>query len=316
MRSVQLAAILPGALLMACSVPAMAQANWNVIKTEHIGGDGAWDYVTVDSQSHRLFVTRATHTQVIDDVTGKVLGDVSGQVRSHGVALVPGLGRGFITDGGGMGAILIFDLKTYAVLGKLAAIPDADGIIYDPATKLVLAVSGDGGALLTVRADVDPANGKLDEPIPLGGKPEFLAADGTGKVYINLVDKDLVAVVDLKTRQVVARWPVAPAGQPVGMALDAGNHRLYIGGRKPAMMVAMSTEDGKILAALPIGTGVDATKVDGQLAFASVRRRNPHRGWRKGWKAGSGASSENQGRGPDNGNRYRQARHLPADRGV
>ena len=257
------------ALSMAGALPVVAQGAWSVKNTVHIGGDGSWDYVTVDSQAHRLFVTRATHTQVIDEASGKVLGDIAGEVRSHGVALVPALGRGFITDGGGSGAIQIFDLKTYAVLGKLAAMPDADGIIYDPSTNLVLAVSGDGGALIPIKADVDPASGKVEAPIELGGKPEFLAADGTGKVYVNLVDKDLVAVVDLKTRKVVARWPVAPGGQPTGMAIDVKNHRLFIGCRKPAMMIAMSTNDGKIVASLPIGTGVDATKFDAGLAFAS-----------------------------------------------
>jgi hypothetical protein len=205
----------------------------------------------------------------IDGATGKVLGDIPGQIRSHGTAIVPALGRGFITDGGGDGAILVFDLKTYAVLGKLATMPDSDGIIYDQSQNLVLAVSGDGGKLMTFKPDIDPVNGKIDPPIDLGGKPEFLAADDAGKVYINLTDKDLVAVVDLKTRTVIARWPVAPGGHPVGMALDAKKHLLFVGCRNPQKLIAMSTVDGKVVAALPIGAGVDATKVDGAEAFAS-----------------------------------------------
>ena len=131
--------------MIATVLPAIPQAQWVVTQTMHIGGDGSWDYVTVDPQTHRLFVTRTTHTMVIDGVKGKVLGDIPGQIRSHGTALVPALRRGFITDGGGDGAIFIFDLKTYAVLGKLATMPDSDGIIYDPGTNLVLAVSGDKG---------------------------------------------------------------------------------------------------------------------------------------------------------------------------
>ena len=107
--------------------------------------------LTVDSQTHRLFVTRSTHTMVIDAASGKVLGDIPGQKRSHGTAIVPALDRGFITDGGGDGAILIFDLKTYAVLGKLATMPDSDGIIYDEGQNLVLAVSGDGNKLMTFK---------------------------------------------------------------------------------------------------------------------------------------------------------------------
>jgi DNA-binding beta-propeller fold protein YncE len=251
--------------------PVFGQANWQVTKTFHVGGDGGWDYVTVDAEAHRIFVTRTTHTQAIDEETGKVLGDIPGQKVSHGVAVVSKVGRGFITDGGGSGAIVVFDLKTYAVLGTIPTVPDSDGIIYDAAMNEVLAVSGDGGVLMTFKPDIDPANGKMDAPIDLGGKPEFLASDGKGKVYINLEDKDVVAVVDLHTRTVVARWPVAPGGHPVGMALDAKTHRLFVGCRNPQKMIVMSAEDGKVLAALPIGVGVDATKVDGAQAFASCR---------------------------------------------
>lgn len=251
--------------------PLYAQPHWQVAKTFHVGGDGNWDYVTVDAPGHRLFVTRTTHTMVLDENTGQVLGDIPGQTRSHGVAIVPKLGRGFITDGGGTGAIIVFDLKTYAVLGRLTTVPDTDGIIYDAAMDRVLAVSGDGGVLMTFKPDIDPKNGKIDATIDLGGAPEFLAADGTGKVYINLEDKDLLAVVDLRARKVVARWPVAPGGHPVGLALDPATHRLFIGCRNPQKMIVMSIQDGKVEAALPIGAGVDATKVDRGQAFASCR---------------------------------------------
>ena len=107
-------------LVLAASLPAIAQTNWQVTNTFHIGGEGGWDYLTVDSASHRLFVPRSTHTMVIDAASGKTLGDIPGQKRSHGTAIVPAAGRGFITDGGGDGAIDVFDLKTYATLGSLA----------------------------------------------------------------------------------------------------------------------------------------------------------------------------------------------------
>lgn len=255
-------------LLTLAMLPAVAQTNWGVTKTFPIGGEGSWDYVTVDAPGHRLFVTRTTHTMVIDSESGKLLGDITGQKGSHGVAIVAKVGRGFITDGGGTGAIVIFDLKTYAVLGRIAAMPDADGIIYDAKLDRVLAVSGDGGVLMTLKPDIDPKSGKL-ETIELGGKPEFLASDGSGKVYINLEDKDLVAVVDLTSRKVIHRWPVAPGGTPVGMALDAKGRHLIVGCRKPATMIVMSADTGKVEAALPIGTGVDATVAAGGQAFAS-----------------------------------------------
>jgi len=268
---VRIHAVVLISLVFSGLAPLTAQTHWQVTNTFHIGGEGGWDYVTVDPSNHRFFVTRSTHTQAIDEQTGKVLADIPGQVRSHGVAVVPKVGRGFITDGGGSGAILVFDLKSYQVLGKLATMPDSDGIIYDPSTNLVLAVSGDGNALMTFRPDIDPKNGRIDPPIALGGAPEFLAADGTGKAWINLEDKDVVAVVDLHTRNVVARWPVAPGGHPVGMSIDEKAHRLFIGCRNPQKMIVMSTETGKIEADLPIGAGVDATRVFRDQAFASCR---------------------------------------------
>jgi DNA-binding beta-propeller fold protein YncE len=258
-------------MLSASALPATAQSTWQVTKTFHIGGDGGWDYLTVDAATHRLFVPRSTHTMVIDADSGMILGDIPGQTTAHGVAIVPTANRGFITDGGGGGGIVVFDLKTYAVLGRIPTMPDSDGIIYDEKLGRVLAVSGDGGALMTFKPDIDPKNGKIDPPIQLGGAPEFLASDGIGKVYINLEDKDVVAVVDLKSRNVIARWPVVPGGQPVGIALDAKTHRLFIGCRKPQKMIVMNAENGKVEASLPIGAGVDATKVIGSEAFASCR---------------------------------------------
>ena len=166
---------------------------------------------------------------------------------------------------------MIFDLKTNAVLGSLKANVDADGIIYDEASGLVLCVSGDDGVLMTIKPDVDPKTGSIDPTIALGGKAEYLAADGAGKVYINLEDKDQVAVVDVKARKVLAHWPVAPGGSPVGMSMDTKKRRLFIGCRKPQKLIVMSADDGKVLGDLPIGAGVDATKFDRGQALASCR---------------------------------------------
>jgi DNA-binding beta-propeller fold protein YncE len=251
------------------SLSGIAQSAWHIEKTIQIGGPGGMDYLTVDSATHRLYVPRSTHTLVIDASSGKTLADIPGQKIAHGVAIVPRLNRGFITDGGGDGAIVVFDLSTNAVLGTLKAVPDADGIIYDPVSDRVLVSAGDSNSLITFKPDIDPKSGKIEAPIQVGGAPEFLAADGAGRVYVNLEDKDNVAVVDLKTREVIAHWPVAPGGAPVGLALSTRSHSLLIGCRKPAKMIVMSTETGKVLADLPIGTGVDAIKVEQGEAFAS-----------------------------------------------
>jgi DNA-binding beta-propeller fold protein YncE len=257
-------------LIIAGLLPARAQSSWTVEKAFHIGGDGGWDYVTADPEHHRLFVTRTTHTLVLDADSGKVLGDIPGQKTAHGVAIDTKRGRGFITDGGGTGAIVVFDLNSYTTLGRIPTVPDSDGIIYDSKLDRVLAVSGDGGVLMVFKPDIDPLNGKVDQ-IKLDGAPEFLASDGTGKVYINLEDKDVVAVVDVNSQKVVARWPVAPGGHPVGMSMDPKSHRLFIGCRNPQRLVVMNADNGKIEASVPIGAGVDATAFHDGQAFASCR---------------------------------------------
>jgi len=241
--------------------------TYRVAQTFHVGGDGRWDYLTVDPEHKLLFVPRTSHTMVLDARTGKTVADIPGQKRNHGVAIAPSAGRGFITDGED-GSVTVFDLKTYAALGKVKAADDADGVIYDPGSGKVLVVCGDAGVMIPISPDVDVSTGKADAAVELGGKPEFLAADGRGRAYINLVDKDQVAVVDTKAMKVLNKWPTAPGGSPVGMAMDQVRHRLFIGCRKPQKLVVMDANDGKVIAALPIGAGVDATKFDGD-AFAS-----------------------------------------------
>src|SRR5947199_2558605 len=258
------------AILFMARCDAATATVWEVVNTYHIGGQGGWDYLTVDPQTHLLYVPRTTHTQVIDPQSGKIVADIPGQKNAHGVAIAHAAGRGFISDGGGEGAIVVFDLKTYTVLGSIVAMPDADGIIFDSFSGDVLVVSGRGKALMSFKPDIDPKTGTLEAPIRLRGEPEFLAADPSGKAYINLMDTHEVAVVDLKARKVVANWSVAPGGLPVGMAIDTANNRLFIGCRGPQKLIVMSTRNGEVLSDLPIGESVDAIKLlDGQ-AFAST----------------------------------------------
>jgi len=204
---------------------------------------------------------------VLDANTGKTVADIPGQKRNHGVAIATSAGRGFITDGADA-SVTVFDLKTYSVLGKVKTAEDSDGVIYDSASGKVLVVCGDAGVLIPISPDLDLATGKADAAVELGGKPEFLAADGQGKAYVNLVDKNQVAVVDTKAMKVINKWSVAPGGAPVGMSMDVGRRRLFIGCRRPQKLVVMDANGGKVVADLSIGAGVDATKFDGD-AFAS-----------------------------------------------
>ena len=246
-----------------------AAGPYRVARVFHPGGLGGWDYLTVDADNHLLFVPRGTHTQVLDAATGRVVADIPGQKHNHGVAIAARAGRGFISDGGD-GSVIVFDLKTYQVLGKIKAAADADGIIYDPASDKVLVVCGDSGFLVPISPNVDLQNGSADPEIDLGGNLESVALDGKGRAFVNLANKDLVAVVDTKAMKVIAKWPTAPGGSPVGIAIDPIEGHLFVGCRNPKKLIVMSADDGKILADLPIGAGVDETGFAGD-AFASCR---------------------------------------------
>ncbi|MBV9122216.1 MAG: hypothetical protein JO112_02505 [Planctomycetes bacterium] len=259
-----------GGALWASGQSSPAVGPYHVAAILRIGGAGGWDYITVDPARQYLYVPRTTHTMVLDAATGKKVADIPGQKGNHGVALVPSSGRGFITDGKD-GSVTIFDLKTFQVLGKVQAADDADGIIYDPASRKVLISCGDAGVLVPMAPDVDPKRGHADAPVRLGGKPEFLVADGKGKVFINLVDKDQVAVVDSRAMRIVATWPTSPGGSPVALSMDRERGRLFIGCRKPQKLIVLSAADGKVLADLPIGAGVDATQFDNGYILASCR---------------------------------------------
>jgi hypothetical protein len=268
--------LVPLALVMLATSFARAQHStstldqpgpYRVSKTFRVGGEGWWDYLTVDPEHKLLFVPRSTHTMVLDARTGKEVADIPGQKRNHGVAIVASTGRGFITDGEDA-SVTVFDLHNYTVLGKVKTAEDSDGVIYDPASRKVLVVCGDAGVLIPIAPDLDMASGKADPAVPLGGKPEFLAADGQGNAYINLVDKAQVAVVDTKAMKVINKWSTAPGGSPVGMAMDTERRHLLVGCRNPQKLIVMSADDGKVIADLPIGAGVDATKFDRDI-FAS-----------------------------------------------
>jgi DNA-binding beta-propeller fold protein YncE len=232
-----------------------------------VGGEGGWDYVTLNREGRLLYVTRSTHTMVVNVSTGKTVADIPGTRRAHGVALVPEAGRGFISDGKD-GSVIIFDLGTGATLGKVAAAPDADAIIYDPASRHVLVFCGDAHRMIAIAPDVDPKGGKADATIDLGGSPEFAVADGQGKVYVDIADRDEVAVIDTHAMKVIDRWPVGPGKLPTGLSMDRATRRLFIGCRNRELVI-MNADDGKVLAHFPIGTGVDATAFNDGFVLAS-----------------------------------------------
>lgn len=259
--------ILGFTLCLATAAAAIAATpTYAVDKVWHVAGTGGWDYATLNAAGTRLYLPRVTHTQVLDTQSGRVVADIPGNHHGHGVALVPDVNRGFITDGKA-GVVQIFDLRTNHLLGQAPAAKDADDVLYDPASRDVLVMCGDSHELIALRPDVDPRHGKDAAIVPLGGSPESATVDGRGHAFVNLVDRDQVAEVDTHTMTVIAHWPTG-AKTPVGMGIDSSGKTIFVGCRS-GQMVVMSTTNGQVLARLPIGKGVDAGGYADGMAFAS-----------------------------------------------
>ncbi len=239
--------------------------NYRVAATHVLGGDGSWDYVTLDTASHRLFIARENRFMVVDEHAGRLIAEIPGFERAHGIAFAYGTGYAFATSGADS-AVRMIDLKTLRVVKHIHAAVDDDGIIYDPGSKYVFSMDGDAGMV----SMIDPRAGTLVANIPLTGKPEFGIADGAGHVFVNIEDKAQIDEVDVAARKVTRSWSIAPCESPTGVAIDAAHHRLFSGCRSGVMAISDAVA-GKLVTTVPIGQGVDATRFDAgtQLAFAS-----------------------------------------------
>ena len=245
------------------AAPAIAPSGYHLAQTVPLPGDEGWDDLAFHRPSHRLFITHGTHVVVVDTANFGVAGDIPDTPRVHGVAFAGDLG---FTSNGGDNTVSVFDLKTLQVVKRIAVGKGPDAILYDPATKKVLTFNG-GSEDATV---IDVASQTVDGTIPLGGKPEFAAADGKGKVFVNIEDTSEIAVVDPKNLTVLKRWPLAPCEEPSGLAIDVAHSRLFAGCHNK-MMAVVDARSGKIVATPPIGEGVDGNRYDPgtYLAFSS-----------------------------------------------
>jgi DNA-binding beta-propeller fold protein YncE len=225
----------------------------------NIGGEGFFDYVSVDPGTGRVFVSRGTHVMVVDGTTGQALGDITNTPRVHGAALVPSENHGFTTNGGDS-TLTMFDLKTLAVIKKIpAGIDGLDGFLYDEGTNTVLSINHShptGSAVV-----VDAKTGDVVGRITLSGNgPEGGVSDGKGRIFINLEDKNAIDVVDTKTWKVIATWPIDPCDGPTGIAMDRATNRIFSGCGKTSVVVDATT--GKVVAQIPNGDGVDGLAWD------------------------------------------------------
>ncbi len=241
--------------------PALSQSrpsnmiDYELVRDIEVGTPGFWDYLTFDPSSKRIYASHVDKVSVIDATTGKTVGEVGPLADSHGIAIVPELGKGY-ADSGDDAVLKVFSLKDFHIIKELKVSADSDGVIYDPYSRRILIVAGDSKDLTIV----DPATDEIIKRVALPGKPEFLAADGHGTAFVNLSDTSAIAKVDIATGTVTASFPLENCEAPHGLAFDDRTNRLFSGceGR----LVVVDPASGKNLANLPIGPRSDGIVVD------------------------------------------------------
>jgi len=275
MRKIQanVVMLLAVALVLGCGLLSISlltgapqPGSYHLVAKITLGGDGGWDYFTVDPATHRVFIPRQTHMMVLNP-EGKVVADMPNLRGTHAVDFAPELKRGFTSNGGGH-SVTIFDMGTLQVI-KEVAIPNRnpDAIAYDPASKRLFVFNGGKDHEVTA---VDAKTGEIVGSIPLNGKLETGQADGAGHVYVNDEDNNNIVAIDSKTLKVLDTWSIAPCQEPAGLAIDVADKRLFAGCHNKLMAVIDYT-NGKVVATIPIGERVDANRYDPTtgLAFAS-----------------------------------------------
>lgn len=254
------------ALVVTGSAAAHAADPYHLIKTVPIGGEGGWDYVTVDSPAHRLYVSHGNKIVVVDISAGTIVGEIPDTAGVHGFAVAPDLGRGFSSNGRANTSTIV-DLKTLKTIGSVATGGNPDAIYYEPTRHEVYTMNGRGQSATVF----DARTGVVTATIPLGGKPEALVQDVAAKrLYVNMEDTGAIAVIDITTHTLAATWPITGCADPTGLGFDPKSHRLFSACGNQVMAVTDST-NGTHVTSAPIGNGADGAAFDPAtgLAFAS-----------------------------------------------
>ena len=276
MKVFRLASLALGLTILLAGIHALAappKENYHLLKKVSLpaapGGGEYFDYITVDPDARRVYISHGTEVVILNADDYSVLGTMGGFQRCHGVALVKELNKGFITDGDAQ-KVFIFDIKTLKITGEVKTNqPDTDSIIYDPASKHLFTFNGTSHNTTVI----DPVKEAVIQNLDLVGRVEFPAVDGKGMVYDNNEEKNEVVAIDSKAIAIKARWPVAPEGQAVALAMDRKNRRIFSSGRNPQFMVMMDADNGKVIQSFPISAGVDTNVFEPATSMLYVSTR-------------------------------------------
>ncbi|HEV8512978.1 MAG TPA: YncE family protein, partial [Cyclobacteriaceae bacterium] len=228
--------------------------NYKLLKKISLDGDGKWDYLKMDGERERLFVSHQDRVHVIDLKTDKAIGEIKDLKGVHGIALAKDLEKGYISNGTD-NSITVFDYNTFKVLKTLTVVgKKADAITYDAFTKQIFVFNNGSGNAVVINTSTDEVVGTIE----VGGAPEFAVSDGKGTLFNNNEDTNEVTVIDTKSLKVKNHFSLLPNAVATGLAIDVANNRLFSGCRKTKSLVVLDASTGKIIQTLPIGGGVDA----------------------------------------------------------
>ncbi|MEO6831422.1 MAG: YncE family protein [Chitinophagaceae bacterium] len=228
----------------------------------YIHSEGHWDYLAVAPQSKELYVSHGTQVNILNKITGDSIGVIPGTIGVHGIAFVPALGKGFISNGK-LNNVFVFNLKTHKILDSIKTGENPDAIFYEPFSEKIITCNGRSKDASVI----DPKTEKVVATIPLCGKPETAVSDGKGLMFVNIEDKNEVVVVNMKTMKLEKHYPLNGAEEPTGLAINPKAETLFVGcGNKK--LVVMRTS-GEIIQTLPIGDHCDGTAFDNRVAYAS-----------------------------------------------
>jgi YVTN family beta-propeller protein len=238
-------------------------SGFRLSKSFPIGSPGGWDYIAVGPDK-KIYVSHGTQVNILDQRSGDSVGVIPNTTGVHGIAFAEAIGKGY-TSNGRLNNVTVFDLKTSAVLKQIQTGQNPDAIMYDPFSKKVITCNGRSHDL----SIIDVTTEQVVATIPLDGKPETAVSDEAGRLFVNIEDKNKIAVVDLRTNAVITSWPLSGADGPTGLAIDVKTKRLFAGCDK--LLVVMDAGSGTIVDKLPIGDGCDGVGFDNglKLVFAS-----------------------------------------------
>jgi YVTN family beta-propeller protein len=245
--------------IFTCNIALAQSSGYHVINKFPIASGGGWDYIAVSPVTDNIYVSHSTQVNILNKNTGDSVGVIPNTTGVHGIAFAPEFKKGF-TSNGKLNTVSVFDINSNAVQAQIKTGEKPDAIMYDPYSKMVYTCNGKSKDMSVI----NPATNEVVKTIDLGGKPETAVSDEAGKLYINIEDKNEIAVVNTKTYSVETRYKIGKGEEPTGLAIDTKTKRLFAGcGNK--LLIVLNAENGKVIKALPIGDGCDGVAFDPEL---------------------------------------------------